>query len=188
MRITGLSGKEQLGRIDARLRGTLQDLLTLLAHPRLRLLSRNPLPFTDPSGSFDARLSVSLPLADKVRIEDVAIRVDASLTGVHLGHVVAGRDLDQADLVIEAGNDGLSLQGNGVLAGVPAALRYGMDFRDGSPLQVTESAHVAAPVSAAVLQREGLDGGHRFFRPGAGRSRLCPPPQRGGAESPCSST
>ena len=162
MRITGLSQKDQLAHIDTHLRGGLQDLLTLLAHPRLNLLSRHPLSFTDPSGEFDAHLVLSIPLLDQLKAEDIPIRADAKLTDVHLGRVAADRDLDHADLAVTATTDGLKLQGRGAVSGLPSTLAYSMDFRGGPPGQVTESAHVSAQVDEAAIQREGLDAAHRF--------------------------
>ncbi len=162
MRITGLSRKDQLGRIDTHLRGGLPDLLTLLANPRLRLLSQHPLSFTDPSGDFDAHLVLSVPLIDRVKAEDIPISVDARLAEVHLGHVAAGRDLDHASLAVTATTDGLRLHGNGMISGLPSSFVYSIDFRPGRPGQTVESAHVSAQVDEAAIQREGLDAAHRL--------------------------
>ena len=162
MRITGLSGKDQLGRLDLHLDGALQDVLALLSHPRLRLLSRHPLSFTDPSGTVAGHLVLSIPLVDRVSADDIPIRAEATLTDVHLGDVAAGRDLDQARLSLTASNDGLKLHGQGRVGGLPSDLDYGMDFRPGRPGQTTEQAHLIAHVDAAALQREGLDDAHRF--------------------------
>ena len=162
MHIAGLSHKDQTGRIETRLQGALPDVLALLADPRLRLLSRHPLPFKDPAGSVDGRLTVSLPLTDAVRIRDVAIHADAAVTDVHLGSVAAGRDLDAGDLTFAADNAGLALHGTGRLAAIPSTLAYSMDFRAGGPQQSTERAHVDATVDAAAVRSQGLDSAHRF--------------------------
>ncbi len=162
MRITGLSAKDQLGRLDLHLDGALQDVLGLLSHPRLRLLSRHPLSFTDPSGTVAGHLVLSIPLVDRVSADDIPIRAEATLTDVHLGDVAAGRDLDQARLSLTASNDGLKLRGQGRVGGLPSDLEYGMDFRPGGPAETTEQAHLSAHVDAAALQREGLDDARRF--------------------------
>lgn len=162
VRITGLTRKNQLAYIDMHLGGALQDVLTLLANPRLRLLSRHPPPFTDPSGAVEAHLVLSIPLVDRVTADDLPIRAEATLTEVHLGDVAAGRDLDRATLSLTASNDGLKLHGQGTFGGLPSSLAYDMDFRPGRPGQTTESGHLTAQIDAAAVQREGLDGAHRF--------------------------
>ncbi len=162
MRITGLTRKDQLGRLDMHIGGAVQDLLAVLSHPRLNLLSRHPLAVTDPSGKVAAHLVLSVPLVETVSADDIPIRAEANLTDVHLGDVVAGRDLDHANLSMTASNDGLQLHGQGAIDGLPSNLAYGMDFRPGGAGQSTESGHLTAHVDAAALRREGLDDAHRF--------------------------
>lgn len=162
IRIVGLSRRDQMAEIDGHLVGVLPDLLAVLSHPRLNLLSRHPLPVTDPSGAFDAHLALSVPLLDKVSADDIPVHAEANLTGVHLGRIAAGRDLDGASLAVSADNDGLKLHGRGAISGMPSDLTYSTDFRSGSPSQITETAHVSSQVDEAAVQREGLDAGHRF--------------------------
>ena len=156
MRITGLSGHDQLAHLDTHLHGALPDLLALLSHPRLRLLSRHPLGFTDPAGRFDGRLGLSIPLTDSVAAEQIPIHADVSLTDLHLGRIAAGRDLDHAAAELHAGNDGLTLSATGEVGGLPSSLSYGMDFRAGPPDQSVETAHLSARIDEAALRREGL--------------------------------
>ncbi len=166
MRITGLSRKDQLGRIDTMLSGALPGLLSLLAQPRLHLLSQHPLPFTEVSGMASVHLGVSLPLLDSVSIDDIPIRAEATLRHLHLGHAVAGRPLDAAMLAMSASNAGLALHGQCAIGGVPARLSYTTDFRDsapgGAPGQVVETAHVSARIDPAALERAGLRAARRM--------------------------
>ncbi len=69
VRITGLAGNDQVAFIDADLAGSLGDVIDLLKHPRLKLLSKHPLPLTAPAGAVAAHLSVRLPLEAKVTID-----------------------------------------------------------------------------------------------------------------------
>ncbi len=162
IRITGLSVPRQDAHIEASLSGGLADLLALLAHPRLRLLSQHKLPFRDPAGRIQARLQVDLPLIDKLGVDAIGVHAQASLTGVHLGDVAVGRDLDQAALTLEASQDGLSAHGSGLIGGMKSTLSYSTDFRAGPPDQRTESAQVTSHVTDAAVQQEGLDEAHRF--------------------------
>ena len=156
MRITGLSGHDQLGRLDTHLHGALPDLLALLSQPRLRLLSRHPLAFTAPSGTFDGQLGLSIPLTDAVAADQIPIRADVSLADLHLGGLAAGRDLDHAAAELHASNDGLTLRGSGEVGGLASRLSYSRDFRAGPPGQNVETAHLAARIDEAALRREGL--------------------------------
>ena len=162
IRITGLSAPRQEARIETGLSGGLPDLLALLAHPRLRLLSQHPLPFTDPAGRFAGRLTLDLPLVDTISAAELRVHAGADLTGVHLGDVAVGRDIDQASVTLEATQDGLSAHGSGLIGGMPSAMSYSTDFRAGPPDQNTETAHVTSHVTDAAVQQEGLDEAHRF--------------------------
>ncbi len=95
MRITGIMQPHQIGVIDADVAGPLPDALALLREPRLALLDRHPIELKNPAGQATVKLSLTVPLEDAVRMDDIAIRVQAHLDGVHLGALVAGRDLDQ---------------------------------------------------------------------------------------------
>ncbi len=162
IRITGLSVPRQDARIETSLSGGIADLLALLAHPRLRLLSQHPPPFKDAAGRFDGRLQVALPLLDKISADAVSVHAEASLTGVHLGDVAVGRDLDQAALALDASQNGLSAHGSGLIGGMPSTMSYRIDFRAGTPDQITESAQVTSHVNDVAMQQEGLDEAHRF--------------------------
>ena len=156
MRITGLSGSDQVGRIDTGVRGSIADLLALLARPRLRLLSVHKLPFTEVSGAASVRLGLRIPLIDSVTADSIPMHADATLSQVHLGHAVGERALDAQTLSIEASNAGLALHGKCAIGGVPGQLTYAMGFRAGEPGQVTETAHLSARLDPPALERAGL--------------------------------
>lgn len=157
MRIAGLNAKDQIATIKAHLSGSLPDLLAELSHPRLRLLSRHPLPFTDPAGHSETELELELPLKNDISVEQLHVHAQSLMTDVHLGNVAAGRALDHANLSLSATADGLSLDGNGAISGIESVLHYAMDFRGGPPEQVTEQAHVEGVVTTEAAKREGLD-------------------------------
>ena len=156
VRITGLTGHDQVAIIDANLAGPLGDVLGVLKHPRLQLLSKHPLPLTAPSGSVTAHLSVRLPLEGKVSIEQVAIQAAGKVADVHLGSVVAGQDLDRGQLAFNVTNDGLNIVGPAELNHVPAQLGVQMDFRAGDPRQVVQHITAALRLTKADADRAGL--------------------------------
>ena len=147
----------QIGVIDADVAGPLPDALALLREPRLALLDRHPIELKNPAGQTTAKLSLILPLEDAVRMDDIAIQVQAHLDGVHLGALVAGRDLDQGVLDLTANAEGMKLSGRALLASIPAKLDAVMDFRAGPPSQVLQSVTVSGQPDARQLAAAGLD-------------------------------
>jgi hypothetical protein len=163
MRITGLAGRDQVGSIDAEIAGPVASVITLLKEPRLHLLDHQPIDLKDPAGDLTGTLTVRLPLEDKVRMDDIAIHAATHLTGVHLTGLVADRDLDKGELDLDATNDGLTVKGHALLAGMDADLDAAMDFRAGPPTQVVERASVTGRPGAGQLTAAGLDTGGALF-------------------------
>ncbi len=157
MRITGIMQPHQIGAIEADVVGPLPDALALLREPRLALLDRHPIELKNPAGQTTVKLNVTVPLEDAVRMDDIGIRVQAHLNGVHLGALVAGQDLDQGVLDLSATTDGMKLNGHALLASIPAKLEAAMDFRAGPPTQVVQSATVSGQPDARQLAAVGLD-------------------------------
>ena len=121
--------RRQVGAIEADIAGSLPDTLALLREPRLALLDRHPIELKDPAGQVAVKLSLSIPLQNDVQMDDVAIRAQAHLDGVHLSALVAGRDLDQGVFDLSANPDGMKLNGRALLASIPSKLDAAMDFR-----------------------------------------------------------
>lgn len=159
VRITGLSVKDQSLSVNADVAAPVPDLLTLLRHPRLRLLDRHPIPARNPAGSLAGKLSVSLPLEEHLDFSDVAIHAQGQLSGLRLGGLVAGRDLDRGDIAIDVTADALKASGRAAVGGIPAALSVDMDFRPGPPSQVVQRATAAGTATAQQLTAAGLDAG-----------------------------
>jgi len=157
MRITGLMRSRQVGVIEAEVSGTVTDALTLLREPRLQLLDRHPIELNNPAGQVVVKLRLSVPLEDKVTMDDIPVQVQARLDGVHLGRLIAGRDLDQGTLDLTANNDGMKVNGRALLAAIPAKLDAALDFRAGPPTQVVESATISGQADARQLAAAGLD-------------------------------
>jgi hypothetical protein len=159
MRITGLQGKDQFGDIDTQISGGLPDIITLLNSPRLHLLSRQPVQLQNPAGDARVKLRVKLPLDERVTMDDIDVNATAKLTGVHLGGIAAGRDLDRGTLDLAVTSNDLSVTGDADFASIPANLTVKMDFRAGPPSQ--RMLHVTADgrATAQQLMSAGLWGG-----------------------------
>ena len=159
VRISGLSGHDQVATITADIAGPVAGVIALLREPRLQLLDRHPIELKDPAGEAAINLSVRLPLQSDMTMDDVSLRAQAHLTQVHLSGIVAGRDLDQGVLDLDADTNGLTLKGEAVLAGIAARLDATMDFRPGPSRQVMQRIIVSGRAGAGQLAAAGLDAG-----------------------------
>ena len=158
MRIYGLSMRDQVTDITVDAAGPLSDVFAVLRHPRIRLLDRRPMELRDPAGQVKGRVEiVKMPLESWLTMDDVQLRASVRATGVHLGGVAAGRDLDDGVLDLQASNDGLRVSGGANLAGIPSKLVMDMDFRPGGAAQIVQSVTVSGMPDAAQLAGIGLD-------------------------------
>ena len=158
VRIFGLAARDQVADISADIAGPLADLITVLRHPRMRLLDRRPIEMRDPAGTATGHLDITaLPLESWLTVEDVKLKAAAKLTGVHLGAIAAGRDLDQGSLDLAASNEGLKVTGTATLAGIASKVAVDMDFRPGAPSQIVQTVTASATPEPAQLAAAGLD-------------------------------
>lgn len=159
VRIKGLSVKDQDLALSADVSATVPDLLTLLRHPRLNLLSRHPIAVQRPAGAVLGKLSVALPLEHHLQFEQVAIHAEGKLTDLRLGGIVAGRDLDHGSLTFDVTTKALQASGQAEIASVPAAVALDMDFTPGPGSQAMQRATAAGRATARQLGAAGLDFG-----------------------------
>lgn len=152
MWITGLDNRNELGIIDAVIDGKLQDVLALLKEPRLRLLSKHPLTFTNPDGYTHTDLHIRIPLKKKVKIEQVGIEMHAELSDVSLGNVVLGRGLAYGRISLDANARRLEMRGKGILAHFPTKLVYRQDFQHRSKQDIIESAQIKSYITPKSLE------------------------------------
>jgi len=157
VKLSGLAGPEQFATIEVELGGPVVDLLAVLNHPRVNLLSRRPIPMRNPSGRVEGRLVVTaLPLISDLKLEEVRLSSSGRLSALNLGGIAAGHDLTEGALSFEAGNDGLAMRGTAALAGIPAQLQVAMDFTEGPPSQVIQTVGVSGNADAAQVAALGL--------------------------------
>jgi hypothetical protein len=155
--ITGIMQRDQVAAIDADIAGSVPDAIALLSEPRLALLDRHPIDLKNPAGQATVKLTIGLPLERKLRMDDVAIHAQSHLEGVHLGGIVAGRDLDEGVLDLDATVDGLKVNGRALLAAIAAQIDVAMDFRAGPPAQLLQTVTVSGQPDARQLAAAGLD-------------------------------
>jgi len=155
--ITGLSVRDQFMTIDADIAGPVPAAFGLLREPRLGLLDKQKIELKDPSGDASVRLGIHFPLEKSLRVEDVDVKVTAKLAKLRLAGLVAGRDIEQGDIDLEATNTGLTIKGRAQLAGIGVGLDGTMDFRDGPPTQVQRKVSITGRASVKQLVAAGLD-------------------------------
>lgn len=157
VKLTGLSRDAEALAIGADVSGPVSELITLLRHPRLKLLDRSSIRITNPAGALAGKLSVQLPLVRDLEVEDVSIRATGRLTDLHLGGIAAGRDLDRGDVQAEATTEGLKASGQAAVGGIPAQLSVELDFRPGPPGQVVTKVAATGRATAPQLLAAGVD-------------------------------
>ncbi len=158
VRLSGLNEKDQVADIETDLAGKVADLLAVLKHPRLQLLSKQPMEMREPAGQFTAHVSVGhLLLRDDVKMDDLVISTSGHFTGLHLGSIAGGHDLDRGTIDLSANNDGLNASGRADLAGIPLQLSVAMDFRAGKPSDVIQEVKVSGTADERQLAALGVD-------------------------------
>jgi hypothetical protein len=157
VRITGLMHKDQVGTIATNVAGPLASVVALLNEPRLHLLHDRPMQLQNPQGDVTASVSVTVPLDVNANIDAIAIRAKAHVTGAGLGGAIAGHDLSNGTLDVTADNAGLTVKGQGDLAGIATTIDVAMDFRAGPRTQVLQRVTASARPTAAQLAAAGLD-------------------------------
>ncbi len=157
VRITGLMHKDQVGTITTNVAGPLASVVALLNEPRLHLLHDHPMGLQNPQGDVTASVSATVPLDVNVKIDAIAIRAKAHVTGARLGGAIAGHDLSNGTLDVTADNAGLTVKGQGDLAGIGTTIDVARDFRAGPRTQVLQRITASARPTAAQLAAVGLD-------------------------------
>ncbi len=159
VRINGLSVKDQFLAVNADVATSVPDLIAFLRHPRLRLLDRHPIPVRNPGGTVAGKLSVNLPLEEHLDFSEVSIHASGQASGLRLGGLVAGRDLDHGEIAVDATADALKASGRATVGGIPAALTLDMDFKPGPPSQLVQRATATGTATARQFAMAGLDPG-----------------------------
>lgn len=156
MRILGLSVKDQITSVHAKVEGPVPSALALMTEPRLRLLSVHPLGLKLAEGQATANLDLDFPLENKLRVDDIVIHSQAHLTQVKVLDVVGGQALEDGTADLDIDKDGLSMKGLGNIAGIPLTLTGKMDFRDGPPNQVVQQITASGTADARQIDAVGL--------------------------------
>lgn len=159
MRIGRLYDHGSPAVLDLHLGGPLAALHEVLIHPRLRLLSRHPLPFTRYAGVVEGHLNLAFPLAPLIRQDDMHLRVQAAFHDVHLEHVLFDRALDGAAGTLTADDDALVLNGAGMLSAIPVQVVLRENLRSGSAHNRSAPEEITgrATLTPTTVRQAGFD-------------------------------
>ena len=156
--LSGLAQRDQYLTLGLDLAGPVAEVIALLNHPRINILSRRPVPMRNPAGQVEGRLSVlALPLVQDVTFDDVRLSASGRIAGLNLGGIAAGHDLTAGALSFEVTNDALRAQGTATLGGVATKLGVEMDFTEGAASQVIQKIAVEGTVAAPRLKAFGFE-------------------------------
>ncbi|MFN3823819.1 MAG: DUF3971 domain-containing protein [Pseudorhodobacter sp.] len=108
--------------------GSLTAALSLLDEPPFGFLTRAGLPVGLAEGQATARIRLSLPLVQGIRIADLDLDVTAELAGVSSDRLVPGRRIEAERLTVTATRDGMAITGPGHLDGVPFDVTFRQAF------------------------------------------------------------
>ncbi len=120
-------------RVEAMVRGTARDLLSILDEEPLgaaRYLDIDP---QKVGGEMVGRAVFDFPLRTDLDMPMVTISAAANLVDVTLPGLVQGKDVTQGDLSIKATKKTMDIEGSAVFEGVPAQLAGIEHFTDDAP-------------------------------------------------------
>ncbi len=154
--ISGLSHKRQEGRFELGVKGSSPGVLNILAHPRLKLLSRHPVRFTQPEGYVTGTLNLGLPLIKKINVKDITY--GAELEAQHMGMMMGFLGhISQGQGHISVKDASLIITGGAHVWGVPVRGEVFDSFHQtGAPGQILVRADLKAPLSVANLHKLGV--------------------------------
>jgi len=153
------------------LAGPMTETVAIIRHPRLRVFERRPFPVAVAAGTQEGTLTLSLPLIQDLRTEQVRLRADTRIRNGRLSRALLERDIENLDVELGVDMDGLRVAGTGAFAGSPVRLAVEMDFRAGPPGQVVSRETASGRWDARTLAELGLDLGALLSGPVAVEAR-----------------
>ena len=130
--VAGLDTEPQIITIDGNVTGPVRDGLTLIDHDRLGYPRKMGIDPKSASGSGAVHLWFRLPAHKNVRIDEVALRVDAELSDVALSEASFGVPIRNGDLNLMVERTGMTLDGTAVVADTTARLKWQENFGSGA--------------------------------------------------------
>ncbi len=135
--ITGLKAKDQHMALAMAIEGPVTEALSLLDQPPLGFMKRFGIDPKQSQGSAQINLRMGFPLLDALKVEQLEIAADATLTQAALKNVIEGVSLSDADLLLKVTPKGLTGAGTGKLNGVGFQIGWTEAFTDSGGRSLT---------------------------------------------------
>ena len=155
LNIWDIGEPRELLAVSADIEGPVADTLALLAHPRLKLLSKVGLDPAGAAGTHKTRLEIKLPLLDAITGDDVSVASTSRIDGLRLANVLKGQGISNGAVSLSVDNSTLRAEG----AADYAATRVRFDWRENfSRNQASRRQFTAELVLDEALRRTfGID-------------------------------
>ncbi|HEY3916157.1 MAG TPA: DUF3971 domain-containing protein [Stellaceae bacterium] len=119
-----LDTHDEQAKIHVEAAGPLAEALGLLDTPPLGYARAMGIDAKRATGKFAAQLDLAFPLVRDLPLDWIDYNATATLTGVGIGKVIAGRDLGGGNLTLKLDRDSAEASGKALLAGVPIELTW----------------------------------------------------------------
>ncbi|MEQ8369090.1 MAG: AsmA-like C-terminal domain-containing protein, partial [Alphaproteobacteria bacterium] len=146
-----------VGQADLVVRGQTAQFLRVMDRPPLGIASRLGLPPADVAGRAAWRLRVGFPVGPARPGSETRVIAAANLSGLSLPNIGGGLPLDDGSFHMIVSNDGMRLEGQGLVAGIPAEVGVRQSFVRGAP--VPRQTRLRAVLDDAGRAALGLPGG-----------------------------
>ena len=140
--ITGLDAADQVIDIDLGLGGPMREVLELLDHERLDLVSGLGIDPAKTSGQAQGQLKFVFPLLADLEIEQVDITVSADLKDTVVGDLLLDKDLSEGQLQLALDNDGMQITGPMKLGALGMTVDWKESFKADAAVQTRVKAEV----------------------------------------------
>ncbi|SOD89299.1 DUF3971 domain-containing protein [Caenispirillum bisanense] len=151
----GLAEEDQTADIALTVEGPVLDALRLVDSEPLGYVSRYGLPLKGVKGRQVTDLHLAFPLLSDLDLDDLKVKAVSRLKGVALPKVAFDQDLSEGSLALEVDTEGLVVEGDAALGGVPAVVKWEENFTGKGPFTGRYTA--SAVLDDAERARFGLD-------------------------------
>jgi len=128
VRLHGLDSKNQQADIDVRVNGTVQDAIALIDSEPLRYASALGIDPDSTSGFANVALAFDFSLIQDLRLSDVDVECQASLSQVAIEQAVLNLDLTSGQFRLDLDNSGMNITGTAALGGIRSGISWRENF------------------------------------------------------------
>ncbi|AZV78538.1 DUF3971 domain-containing protein [Parasedimentitalea marina] len=139
--------------------GPVTAVLSLLNRPPLSVLKNSNLPVNLAKGVVSVVGTLSLPLKEKVPVEEISYHYRGQIDGVSSTILVPGYELSAQQMTLTGDHQGVEIQGDGAISGVPVRAAWRMALGKGAPKTSRVEGTVELSQSAVDTFHLGLPAG-----------------------------